>query len=130
LATGVRFEDCQNCVLAGLLIEDAEAGEHTVEGVEPMVRDGLLEFVRCRRVNVTGTQVLDATPNGIYLEDCSDTIISGCTILDDRQPQKMRAAVRWKGVGDGNMITQSRIGRGTETDIDCPQHVRLSGNLS
>lgn len=129
LATGVRFEDCENCVLAGLLIEDAEAGEHTVAEAKPIVREGLMELVRCRRVNITGSQVLDGTPNGLYLENCSDTVITGCTVLDDRQPQKMRAAIRWLGPGSGNLITQSRVGSGTEADIICPDHVRLVGNL-
>jgi hypothetical protein len=130
LATGIRFEDCHNCNITGLLIEDAAAGEHTLPDAVPTVRDGLLELVRCRRINLSGTQVLDATPCGIYLEDCSETLISGCTVLDDRQPQKMQAAVVWKGQGSGNMITQSRIGRGTRGDIICPAHVRVVGNLS
>jgi hypothetical protein len=129
LATGIRFEDCRNCNITGLLIEDAQAGEHTVDGAPPIVRSGLIELVRCRRMNVTGTQILDPTPDGLYLEDCSDTLINGCTILDDRQPQKMQAAIRWIGQGSGNMITQCRIGKGTQTDIVCPDHVHVSGNV-
>ena len=41
----------------------------------------------------------------------------------------MRAAIRWLGDGSGNMITQSRIGTGTEADIICPDHVRVTGNI-
>ncbi|MHB8861464.1 MAG: right-handed parallel beta-helix repeat-containing protein [Pirellulaceae bacterium] len=126
LATGIRFVDCENCNITGLLIEDAEAGHHTVEGAVPIERDGLIELVRCRRVNVSGTQVLNPTPHGIFLEECSDTLISGCSILDGRQPPQMRAAVQWIGPGEGNMITCSRIGAGTQGDIVCPQHVHVS----
>jgi hypothetical protein len=129
LATGIRFVDSQNCCINGVLIEDAEAGKHTVEGVEPIVREALIELVRCRRINVSGTQILDATPNGIYLEDCSETLISGCTILDDRQPQLMQAGIRWVGDGSGNIISGCRIGKGTETDIVCPDHVIQRENL-
>ncbi len=129
LATGIRFVDCYSCNITGLLIEDAEAGQHTLPEAPPIDRLGLLELVRCRRFNLSGTQVLDGTPNGIYLEDCSDTILTGCTVLDDRQPQRMQAAVLWTGQGSGNMITQSRIGSGTRTDLDCPSHVRVSGNV-
>ena len=129
LATGIRFVDSENCNISGLLIEDAEAGKHTVPGAVPIVRQGLIELVRCRRMNISGTQVLDATPNGFYLEDCSDTLISGCTILDDRQPQQMQAAIRWMGSGSGNLVTHSRIGTGTEADIICPDHVRVRGNV-
>lgn len=127
LATGVRFVDCQNCSITGLLIEDAEAGQHTVEDAVPIQREGLVELVRCRRVNVSGTQVLNPTPRGIFLQDCSDTLISGCTILDARQPPRMLCAIHWTGAGAGNMITSSRIGAGSEGDITCPPHVQVSG---
>jgi polygalacturonase len=127
LATGVRLVDSENCNITGLLIEDAEAGQHTVRGAVPIERDALIELVRCQRVNVSGTQVLNPTPLGIYLEDCSCTLISGCTVLDHRQPARMQAAIRWVGDGAGNMITGSLIGRGDEGDIVCPEHVLVTG---
>ncbi|MBM82586.1 MAG: hypothetical protein CMJ78_18635 [Planctomycetaceae bacterium] len=129
LATGITFEDSQNCNITGVLIEDAEAGEHTVSGTVPIVRKGLIELIRCRRMNVTGTQVLDGTPNGLYLEDCSETSINGCTILDDREPKLMETAIQWKGKGDGNMISSSRIGKGSKSALTVPDGVRLSDNL-
>ena len=129
LATGIRFEDCQSCNMSGLLIEDAQAGKHTIRGVVPIERQGLVELVRCGRMNVSGTQVLDGTPNGIYLEDCRDTVLTGCTVLDDRNPVLMKAAIVWRGEGAGNMISASRIGRGSETDVVVPDHVRLDGNV-
>ena len=95
----------------------------------PIVREGLIELVRCRRVNISGTQILDATPHGIYLENCSDTLISGCTILDDREPKLMRSAVRWLGTGSGNGIVGSRIGQGTEAAVVCPEHVVQKDNV-
>jgi hypothetical protein len=128
LATGIRFVDSENCNITGLLIEDAEAGQHTVCGAVPIVREGLIELVRCRCVNISGTQVLNPTPQGIYLEDCSDTLISACTILDRRQPPRMRAAIRWTGEGEGNLITGSRIGTGSEGGLVCPPHVQVIGN--
>ena len=124
LATGMRFVDCDSCNISGVLIEDAEAGRHTVPDVVPLRREGLLELVRCRRVNVSGTQVLDGTPFGMVLDDCDDTIINGCTVLDGRSEKKMRAAILWKGRGAGNLIAGSRIGRGSEGDIIAPPHVR------
>ena len=127
LATGVRVVDSQNCNITGLLIEDAEAGKHTVTNAVPIEREGLIELIRCRRVNVTGTQVLNPTPQGIYLEDCSSTLINGCTILDYRQPVRMRTAIRWIGEGSGNLITGSLVGNGQDGDIICPQHVQLNG---
>lgn len=128
LATGIRFVDCHSCNLSGVLLEDAEAGRHTVPDTIPLDREGLLELIRCNRFNISGTQVLDGTPYGIVLEDCQQTIISGCTILDDRQPQRMKAAVLWRGEGKGNTVSCSRIGRGTEADLITPNHVSLREN--
>jgi hypothetical protein len=125
LATGIRFEDCTSCNLSGLLIEDAQAGEHTVPGVVPIVREALIELVRCRRMNLSGVQVLEGTPYGIYLDECSDTLLSGCLVQDDRRPQKMKAAILWKGPGSGNLIAASRLGAGLEGTIIAEKHVRV-----
>ena len=127
LATGIRLVDSENCNLTGVLIEDAEAGQHTVDGVEPIRREALVELVRCRRINVSGVQILDGTPNGMLLEDCRDTVITGCTITDDRQPKRMEHAIVWKGSGAGSLLAQSRIGRGTRGDMMLPAEVKVDG---
>ncbi len=127
LATGIRLVDSQNCNLTGVLIEDAEAGQHTVAGAEPIRREALVELVRCRRVNVSGVQILDGTPNGMLLEDCQDTVITGCTVTDDREPKRMEHAVVWTGSGRGGLVAGSRIGRGTKGDLKLPAEVRVEG---
>ena len=130
LATGIRLVNSVNCNLTGLLIEDAEAGRHTVPGVVPISRQGLVEIIRCKRVNLSGVQILDPTPHGLYLEDCAETLVTGCTILDDRQPKRMGYAVLWTGAAaPGGMIAQCRLGRGTEGDARVPEAVKLQGNL-
>lgn len=131
LATGVRFVDCDNCNITGLLMEDAQSGKHTVPGVVPINRDALIELVRCQRFNISGTQVLNGTPYGIFLQDCSQTLLTGASIIDSRDPPQMKAAIVWKGSGRGNMIAASRLGRGTETDVaaDPSAHVTLGQNL-
>lgn len=129
LATGIRIEDSESINIQGLLIEDAEAGNHTLKGVAPIQREGLIELLRCRRVNVGGCQILDGTPAGIFLQDCQDTLLSGCTILDAREPQKMKLAIVWQGAGSGNMISNCRIGNGTEGALTIDPSIRLSDNL-
>ena len=128
LATGIRFVDCTSCNVSGVVIEDAAAGRHTVPDAVPLDREGLVELQRCRRMNVSATQLLDGAPYGMVLDDCQDTIINGCTVLDDRMPKKMKAAIIWRGHGSGNMISCSRIGRGTDGDLVTPGHVRLTEN--
>jgi Pectate lyase superfamily protein len=131
LCTGVRFVDSTEINLHGTLIEDCHAGQHTVPGVVPIKRDGLLELVRCRRVNVTGCQVFDGAPNGVYLEDCADTLLTGCTVLDRREKKLMQSAILWKESAKqtGNLIASCRVGTGTQQAIVAPKSVMQSGNV-
>lgn len=129
LCTGVRFVDTVDVNVSGVLIQDCQSGRHTVPDAVPIQREALLEFVRCRGVNMSGTQVLDGAPHGVYLEDCSDTLITGCTFADRRDEKQMQTAVLWKGKGKGNMIAASRIGSGIKTAIEAPDHVRRELNV-
>lgn len=115
LATGIRFVDCEDCTVTGLIIQDALAGQNTVTGAIANKKEGLIELTRCRRMNLTGCQILEGTPNGIVLEDCTDTLLSGCSILDRRSPKLMRHAIEWRSSNSpssGNLIHGCRIGGG------------------
>lgn len=128
LATGIRFVESENINVNGVLIQDAQAGRHTVNGAVPIERDALVEFVRCRRVNMTGCQILDGTPTGILVDDCRDAMISSCTIIDQRQQPLMKTGVEWRGTAHGNMLVQSRIS-GAEKAVTAPEELMQSGNL-
>jgi len=73
-------------------------------------------------------EVLNGTPTGISLEDCSDTLITGCTVLDVREKKKMEAAIRWTGAGRGNFVSACRIGGRAGEAIVVPKHVKLGEN--
>jgi hypothetical protein len=129
LCTGIRLVDSVDCSLHGLTIQDCQAGRHTVAQAGTQERNGLVEMVRCRRINVAGIQILDPAPYGIFLDGCQDTLISGCTILDGRAPPLMKAAVCWQGPGAGNLIANCRLGRGTDAAFVLEAHVREWNNL-
>lgn len=131
LCTGVRFADSSDCIMSGSMIQDCQSGQHTVAGAVPIHRDGLLEIVRCRRINVHGCQVLDGYPYAVYVEDSADVSITGCTLLETREEKKTVAMLRWKGTGSGNLLTGNRIGGGTESalSIDDAVNVQIGGNL-
>lgn len=131
LATGIRIVDSVNCTLNGVIIQDAQAGRHTVTDAVPLERDALVELVRCRRINVNGCQILDGTPIGLLLDDCHDTLVSACTIIDQRDERQMSNGVQWKGAGSGNQICHCRVGGATETPIHAAGSaaVTLSDNL-
>jgi len=129
LCTGIRITDSVDCVLSGLLIQDCRTGSHTVIDAGPQTRAGLIELFRCRGINLSGSQILDGTPHGLFIEDCRDTLVSGCTILDRRDPALMQSAVHWHGAGEGNLITGCRVSKGPAGDIIAEKHVRQWNNL-
>ncbi len=126
LCTGVRLVDCENCTLTGTQIQDALAGEHTVAEAVPIERQGLVELIRCRRMNLTGVQILEGNPYALYLEDCIDTVITGCSVFDTREMPLLKAAVKWVGKGSGNLIAQCRMNR----PVELPDHVTARDNLN
>ncbi len=127
--SGIRIVESDGCNISGVLVQDGEPPKPADPILAPTERKGQIELIRCRRINVSGTQVLDGEPNGIYLEDTSDTVITGCTVLDGRDVKQMKSAIRWTGNGSGNLIATSRIGSGTEGSVIAEQHVRLSENV-
>lgn len=129
LCTGLRFVDSVDCNLTGVLVQDSQAGHHTVPKVEPNEKQGLIEIVRCRRFNLSGVQIVDPAPYGIALEDCNDTLITGCTILDSRDVKRMRGAIRWTGSGSGNAITACRLGAGLEDIVVHDNNVKVGENV-
>ena len=113
-SVGVRLEDCQDCNLHGLTLEDLH-GEPLPEGPP---RSALLELVRCRRMNLTGLQLLDGFPYGAHLHDCEQVLLSNGIISDRRQPRRMKAAVKWTGKGMGNRIVGGIWEAGLEKTLE------------
>lgn len=125
LCTGIRLEDCENITITGLQIQDSQAGEHTVADAVPIDREGLIELVRCRRVNLTGLQVFEGYPEALHLADCSDVLLLGCTILDTRAEPKTVSSIRWTGSAPGSQIVHCRTNR----PVEYPPEVMVEGKL-
>ena len=117
LCTGVRLVDSHDCVFSGSILHDCQAGEHTVVGAVPLVRDGLLEILRCQRVSIAGCQVLDGQPFGIFVEDSDYVAITGTSVLETRREKKTRAAIRLQGEGRANLLAANTLARGTEDAV-------------
>ncbi len=128
LCTGVTFKNCDDCNISGMILQDGQAGKHTVPNVVPIERQGLLELFNCRRFNISGSQIFDGAPTGIYLENCTDTIITGCTVLDNRATKLMRSAIYLKKP-TRCMISSSRLGKGSEHVVETDVEVQQSNNL-
>lgn len=128
LCTGVTFRNCEDCNITGMILQDCQSGKHTVPNVVPIERMGLLELFDCRRFNITGSQIFDAAPYGIYLEKCSDTVITGSTVLDNREQKLMRAAMFFKEPSRC-LVASCRLGKGTEGILQGDGAVKQTENL-
>jgi len=73
--------------------------------------------------------VIDPASVGIALEDCSDSVITGCSILETREQPLMAQALSWTGSGRGNLLAASRLGKGTAAPAALPDHVRTESLL-
>lgn len=89
---GVVLEDCQDMTISGLHITQvrrAPAG---------------LVLKKCRRVNVTGSTILDCDNAGILLEEVSLSRLSGNLIHHDQAGEQSWTAIKTEG-GGGNTIS-------------------------
>lgn len=117
--------------MTGSIIQDAEAGAHTVPSPIVMDRKGLVEIIGCRAFTLDGCQVLDSAEAGLYLEGGERVAITGCTIADQRATKKMRAAVEWIGSGRANYLAGNILapGRDATVRIAPDAGVRIGDNL-
>lgn len=124
LHTGIRLADCTDVAVSGVVLRDAETPLD-----EPAERLAALELVRCRRVNVSGSQFINAAPHGVSVEDCADVLLTGCTIVEEEGRQRMQAAIRWQGDTAGSLVAACRLGRGKLGAILAPESLRREMNV-
>jgi hypothetical protein len=107
------FRNCDDCTLTGLHVTNVLR--------EPA---GLL-LESCRRMNLTGSTILDCDGVGLLLKDVEHSRVSDCLIRDDR-PDAQSIPLKVTG-GQGNMIVDNLM-RG-KPEID-PQSAHASGNIT
>ena len=131
LCTGVRLVDSHDCTFTGGILHDCQTGQHSMVGAAPLNREGLLEIVRCQRINLSGCQILDGQPYGVYVEDSDLVNLSGSSVLEIRAEKKTLAAIRLRGQGRGNLIAANLLGRGTDDVVkrDADFEAQLTNNL-
>lgn len=78
---GIRFEDCDNCALTGLVTHELSSGT-------PEQGAGIT-LVRCQDMAVSDCQITDPRIRGIELVDCSRCRVSNNSIIDRRKPPRM-----------------------------------------
>ncbi|MFK7820471.1 MAG: right-handed parallel beta-helix repeat-containing protein [Planctomycetaceae bacterium] len=128
ICTGIQISNSEDCVVSGMLIEDAIAGQNTVSGSPNVDREASFEIHDSRRVTVTGIQITNPSPVGILVKNCSNTMITGSSVFETRDERKVTHSVKWTGVGTGNMLTGCRLQ--ADPTIADSANVTASGNVT
>lgn len=122
LRNGIRFEDCKNGALTGLVTEQLGSGS-------PEKGAGIT-MVRCQDMAVGECQVLDPVVRGIELEDCVRCRISSNSIVDRGPDHTMLQAVRITGRSKGNLVQNNLVGGAKEKPFKVdPEAAVLQGNV-
>jgi hypothetical protein len=106
---GIALRGCDGCSLTGVLVEGAVAGGERAGGA--------IELIDCRHTTLSGCQVFEPRWRGVYVEGCTDTRITGCTIADRGDRPTMRAAVEVIGAARGTQVQGNTLGRGSQGDV-------------
>lgn len=122
ISTGMKFVNCTNSNISGSVIHG-----RTENYSGSWDRNALVELIDCKRMNVSGLQVFDGIPGGMYLENCEDTLLSHCMVIDTRDQSRQTPSLKWTGTGKGNLLAQSRLGGEVELADDVTQQGNLQG---
>lgn len=103
---GLFFDDCEQVTLTGLTAERLGLGSDEA-GAAVMLHN-------CRDVQMTGCQIIDPIHAGLELKACTRCMITGNSIVDRRDPVRMKHAIRLIGPNKDVMI-QHNLLRGSST---------------
>lgn len=93
---GLLFEDCEQLTLTGLTAERLCSGSDDVGA-------GIM-FHGCRDLQMTGCQIIDPMHAGLELKGCTRGVITANSIIDRRDPARMKHAIRLAGQNREVMI--------------------------
>ncbi len=96
---GLVFRDCNDIILSGLQINNVWR------------KKGGLILERCRHFNISGCMVMNCDNCGILLDDVQETVISGCTISDNRRETAEVTALKITKGKDNFIVNNHLTGR-------------------
>jgi hypothetical protein len=68
---------------------------------------------KCDRFTISDVSILDCDGIGLWMKDCTRTVVSNCVIRDDREEKKATLSLKVEG-GSGNWVKGSVLANGTE----------------
>ena len=101
---GLLFEDCEQIAITGLTAQRLCSGSEDAGA-------GIM-FHSCRDVQVTGCQIVDPLYAGLELKACTCCVLTGNSIVDRREPARMKHAIRLTGQ-NRDVVVQHNLLRGS-----------------
>jgi len=100
---GIVFRRSQDCKLNGVLVKGVGGKEAAV----------LLE--ECHRFTVMDCSILDCDGVGLWLADCTQSMVSHCMIRDDREAAKATHSIKVTG-GEGVSLHGNHVSHGVSNE--------------
>jgi hypothetical protein len=102
---GLVFRNCTDCKLSGFLVKSV------------WKKPAAVVLEKCDRFTVSGISVLDCDGIGLWMKDCTRSVVSDCVVRDDREEKKATLSLKVEG-GKGNWIKGSVFTNGVEAEKD------------
>jgi nitrous oxidase accessory protein NosD len=113
LVNGFDNAECNGLVLVDC--EDSVVTGNVIGGV--WKKRAALDLVRCKRMQVSQNSVLDSDGVGLWLEEVSDSVVTGNLVRDDREGEvKGRAVSLLQRKSQGNLIQGNLLGNGEKSE--------------
>ena len=109
---GVRFEDCDNVALSGLVTEGLAAGNAE--------RGAAITLLRSTDMSIDGCHVINPRVRGIELESCARCRVANNTVVDRRETPTMLHAIRVTGESRDNAVLHNLVGGAVGEPVDVP----------
>ncbi len=109
LATGIRIENSSECLINGLQIQDPQVPGKSAPATLPEGREALVELIGCQQINFTASQIFDAIPAGLLVENSKYVTINTTQIIDKRPESQMNHGIILRGELTGVIVTSCQI---------------------
>jgi hypothetical protein len=103
LVDGILIDRCKGVVLSDTIIENSFQGSEE--------SGGAIEVKASQDVTIVNCQVLDFRFRGITLTDAVRCRVTGCSVIERRQPPKVGASIQVEG-GRDNLIADNMVNQG------------------
>ena len=116
LGMHLRFKNCDGITMSGNSIHD-QTGKEAYQQTLPD-RKATVEFHGCKRITLTGNQIANPAPRGVAFNACDHVNMTGCLVTDQREVDRMTAAVVIDAKSKDGLIANNNFDMGTKVYVE------------